>query len=68
MDLVVFRHLLFKGGQYILDLVDYFGGGFIIYVMVIAETIAIFWVYGNSLVGYLHRTNLEILFVIISIY
>ncbi|XP_057375161.1 sodium-dependent nutrient amino acid transporter 1-like [Daphnia carinata] len=34
------------GGQYILDLVDYFGGGFIIYVMVIAETIAVCWVYG----------------------
>ncbi|KAI9551816.1 hypothetical protein GHT06_022155 [Daphnia sinensis] len=34
------------GGQYILDLVDYFGGGFIIYVMVIAQTIAVCWVYG----------------------
>ena len=35
--------------MYILDLVDYFGGGFIIYVMVITETIAIFWVYGKAL-------------------
>ncbi|XP_046631270.1 sodium-dependent nutrient amino acid transporter 1-like [Daphnia pulicaria] len=34
------------GGQYILDLVDYFGGGFIIYIMVIAETVAVCWIYG----------------------
>ena len=41
--------LFSQGGMYILDLVDYFGGGFIIYVMVITETIAIFWVYGKAL-------------------
>ncbi|EFX84368.1 hypothetical protein DAPPUDRAFT_46779 [Daphnia pulex] len=33
-------------GSYILDLVDYFGGGFIIYVIVIVQAIAISWVYG----------------------
>ncbi|KAK2714104.1 sodium-dependent nutrient amino acid transporter 1-like isoform X2 [Artemia franciscana] len=34
------------GGQYILDLVDYFGGGFIIFIMAILETFAISWIYG----------------------
>jgi solute carrier family 6 amino acid transporter-like protein 5/7/9/14 len=35
------------GGQYILDLVDYFGGGFIIFIMAILETFAISWIYGK---------------------
>ncbi|XP_071537637.1 sodium-dependent nutrient amino acid transporter 1-like [Panulirus ornatus] len=34
------------GGQWILDLVDFFGGGFIIYVLVIIETVAINHIYG----------------------
>ncbi|XP_065579842.1 sodium-dependent nutrient amino acid transporter 1-like isoform X2 [Artemia franciscana] len=34
------------GGQYILDLVDYFGGGFIIFVMAILQTFAVSWIYG----------------------
>lgn len=34
------------GGQWILELVDYFGGGFIIYVLVIIETMAIMYIYG----------------------
>ncbi|KAK2717348.1 hypothetical protein QYM36_006213, partial [Artemia franciscana] len=34
------------GGMYILDLVDYFGGGFIIFIMAILETFAISWIYG----------------------
>lgn len=34
------------GGQWILDLVDYFGGGFVIFVMAIIETIALHWLYG----------------------
>ncbi|KZS15995.1 Sodium- and chloride-dependent neutral and basic amino acid transporter B(0+) [Daphnia magna] len=33
-------------GQYILDLVDYFGGGFVIYFVVVATVAAIFWIYG----------------------
>uniref|UniRef100_A0A0P5K3J4 Transporter n=1 Tax=Daphnia magna TaxID=35525 RepID=A0A0P5K3J4_9CRUS len=33
-------------GPYVLDLVDYFGGGFIIYVLVIVQTIALCWIYG----------------------
>ncbi|XP_042883243.1 sodium-dependent nutrient amino acid transporter 1-like [Penaeus japonicus] len=36
------------GGQWILELVDYFGGGFIIYVLVIIETVAIMYCYGMS--------------------
>lgn len=35
------------GGQYILDVVDFFGGGFIIFVIAVIETIAICWIYGN---------------------
>ncbi|XP_043238326.1 sodium-dependent nutrient amino acid transporter 1-like [Amphibalanus amphitrite] len=34
------------GGQFLLNLVDYFGGGFIIFVLATLETIAIHWVYG----------------------
>ena len=33
--------------MYILDLVDYFGGGFIIFIMAILETFAISWIYGK---------------------
>ncbi|XP_063585011.1 sodium-dependent nutrient amino acid transporter 1-like isoform X1 [Penaeus indicus] len=36
------------GGQWILDLVDYFGGGFIIYVLVIVETVGINYIYGMN--------------------
>ncbi|XP_045603301.1 sodium-dependent nutrient amino acid transporter 1 isoform X2 [Procambarus clarkii] len=36
------------GGQWILDLVDFFGGGFIIYILVIVETIAVNHIYGYS--------------------
>jgi solute carrier family 6 amino acid transporter-like protein 5/7/9/14 len=34
------------GGQYILDVVDFFGGGFIIFVLAVIETVAICWIYG----------------------
>ncbi|KAG7162061.1 sodium-dependent nutrient amino acid transporter 1-like [Homarus americanus] len=40
------------GGQWILDLVDYFGGGFVIYVLVIIETIAVHYIYGVN--NFLH--------------
>ena len=30
-----------------MDVVDYFGGGFIIFVMAAVETIAICWIYGK---------------------
>ncbi|KAG7166516.1 Sodium-dependent nutrient amino acid transporter 1-like 1, partial [Homarus americanus] len=36
------------GGQWILDLVDFFGGGFIIYILVIVETVAINYIYGTK--------------------
>lgn len=34
------------GGLIILDIVDYFGGGFIIFLMATIETIGICWIYG----------------------
>ncbi|XP_063704592.1 sodium-dependent nutrient amino acid transporter 1-like isoform X2 [Culicoides brevitarsis] len=34
------------GGQWILDLVDHFGGTFLIFALVILEIGAIFWIYG----------------------
>ncbi|XP_057381028.1 sodium-dependent nutrient amino acid transporter 1-like isoform X2 [Daphnia carinata] len=34
------------GGQHVLDVVDFFGGGFIVFVIAVVETIAICWVYG----------------------
>uniref|UniRef100_A0A336KAS2 Transporter n=1 Tax=Culicoides sonorensis TaxID=179676 RepID=A0A336KAS2_CULSO len=34
------------GGQWILDLVDHFGGTFLIFALVILEITAIFWIYG----------------------
>ncbi|EJY57747.1 AAEL008424-PB [Aedes aegypti] len=34
------------GGQWILDLVDHYGGTFLIYVLAIIEMVAIFWIYG----------------------
>ncbi|CAH0701206.1 unnamed protein product [Spodoptera exigua] len=34
------------GGQYILELVDYFGGTFLILFCAIAEIIGVFWIYG----------------------
>ena len=30
-----------------MDVIDFFGGGFIIYVMAVIETIAICWCYGE---------------------
>ncbi|XP_043234773.1 sodium-dependent nutrient amino acid transporter 1-like isoform X1 [Amphibalanus amphitrite] len=34
------------GGQFILNLVDHFGGGFIIFILATLEVVAIQWVYG----------------------
>ncbi|CAH0564757.1 unnamed protein product [Brassicogethes aeneus] len=34
------------GGQYILDLVDFFGGTFLTYVFAIFEVVAVMWIYG----------------------
>ncbi|XP_068243175.1 sodium-dependent nutrient amino acid transporter 1-like [Palaemon carinicauda] len=40
------------GGQWMVDLVDYFGAGFIIYVLVIIETISVNYIYGmRNLLG-----------------
>lgn len=37
---------LTPGGQWILTLVDFFGGTFIIFVLAIIELIGVFWIYG----------------------
>jgi len=34
------------GGQFVLDIVDYFGGGFIMFVIALLEIIAVSWIYG----------------------
>ncbi|XP_043244062.1 sodium-dependent nutrient amino acid transporter 1-like [Amphibalanus amphitrite] len=34
------------GGQFILNLVDFFGGGFIVFILATLEVVAIQWVYG----------------------
>ncbi|XP_046408711.1 sodium-dependent nutrient amino acid transporter 1-like [Ischnura elegans] len=34
------------GGQYILNLVDYFAGSFIIFILAVCEIVAIAWIYG----------------------
>lgn len=43
-----FLGLLFvtPGGQWLLNLVDYFGGTFLIFVLAIGELVGVFWVYG----------------------
>lgn len=43
------------GGMYVLDVVDYFGGGFIVFILVLIETIAVCWIYGKSCF-YSHNT------------
>lgn len=39
--------MFLQGGQYILELVDHYGGTFMRLFAAIAETIGIFWIYGN---------------------
>lgn len=34
------------GGQWLVDLVDYFGAGFLIYILVIVQTVSVHYVYG----------------------
>ena len=36
------------GGMYVLDVVDFFGGGFIVFVIAVIETVAVCWIYGNN--------------------
>lgn len=38
---------LFQGGQFILNLVDFFGASFTAFILAIAELIAFGWVYGE---------------------
>ena len=37
-----------QGGQFILTLIDYYGGGFIIFIFTILEVLAINWIYGKK--------------------
>ena len=37
-----------KGGQQLLTLVDYFGGGFAIFTLTIIEVVAMSWIYGMN--------------------
>jgi solute carrier family 6 (neurotransmitter transporter, glycine) member 5/9 len=34
------------GGQFVLNLVDHFGGTFLIFALAILEVVGIFWIYG----------------------
>ena len=36
----------FQGGQFILNLVDFFGGGFMIFALTVLEVVGIIYVYG----------------------
>lgn len=38
--------VVLQGGQWILALVDYFGGGFIAYVLVLLEVVTVAYIYG----------------------
>lgn len=38
--------MIFQGGQYILNLVDFYGAGFIAFILAIAELITVGWIYG----------------------
>ena len=46
---IVEHHL--QGGQFILTLIDYYGGGFIIFIFTILEVLAINWIYGKKYCG-----------------
>ena len=46
------------GGQAILELVDYFGGGFIIFVIAIIEVIAVRWVNTTLTCDYLYTSDI----------
>lgn len=47
VSLINNEFVFFKGGQYILDLVDYFGGTFVIFLFAILEVIVVNWFYGE---------------------
>lgn len=43
-----YSKIYFQGGQYILEIVDYYGGTFMRLFAAIIETIGIFWIYGKQ--------------------
>lgn len=38
-----------KGGQFILNLVDFFGASYIVFILAIAEMVAVCWIYGKHI-------------------
>lgn len=50
LRVITFACLFFKGGQFILELVDYYGGTFLALFCAIAEIIGVFWIYGKVLI------------------
>lgn len=38
---------LLQGGQYVLELVDYYGGTFLVLFAAISEIVGVFWIYGE---------------------
>lgn len=59
----------FQGGQYVLELVDYFGGTFLILFCAIVEVITVFWIYGEWPVSLpCYKTIVAINKIYLSIY
>lgn len=42
-------HTQKQGGQYILNLVDFYGASFIVFILAIAELVAVSWIYGINI-------------------
>lgn len=45
---IINYHLIYaqQGGQYILNLVDFYGASFIVFMLAIVELVAVSWIYG----------------------
>lgn len=44
---IYFPFIHSKGGQFILNLVDFFGASYIVFILAIAELVAVCWIYGT---------------------
>lgn len=47
LPLFIIADYLLQGGQFVLELVDYFGGTFLILFCAIVEVTTVFWIYGE---------------------
>jgi len=45
--LIIYTFLTFQGGQWILTLVDFYGGTYVVFILAIFELAGIVWVYGE---------------------